>query len=83
MTSNNSIIRTKIGKVISVGMQKTIVVEITRTVKHKKYSKMIRRRTKLHAHDEAEVCKLGNIVKIRETKPFSKLKTWDFVEVIS
>ena len=72
-----------IGKVVSNKMQKTIVVQVERTVTHPKYGKILRRRTKLHAHDENEVCKIGNIVKIRESRPLSKLKNWVLVEVIS
>jgi small subunit ribosomal protein S17 len=72
-----------IGKVVSDKMQKTIVVEIERTVKHPKYGKILRKRTKLHAHDELEVCKIGNIVKIRESRPLSKLKNWVLVEIIT
>ncbi len=72
-----------IGKVISDKMQKTIVVQVERTVTHPKYGKILRRRSKLHAHDENEVCKVGNIVKIRESRPLSKLKNWVLVEVIS
>lgn len=71
------------GKVISDKMQKTIVVDIERTIKHPKYGKIIKRKTKLHAHDENQICKIGNIVKIRESRPYSKLKNWVLVEVIS
>ena len=71
------------GKVVSDKMQKTIVVDIERTIKHPKYGKIIKRRTKLHAHDENQICKIGNIVKIRESRPYSKLKNWILVEVIS
>ena len=71
------------GKVVSDKMQKTIVVQVERTVTHPKYGKILRRRSKLHAHDENEVCKVGNIVKIRESRPLSKLKNWVLVEVIS
>ena len=63
-------------------MQKTIVVVVERTVKHPKYGKIIRRRSKLHAHDENQVCKIGNTVKIRETRPVSKTKTWELMEVL-
>lgn len=64
--------RTLVGKVISDKMQKSIVVVVERTVKHPKYGKIMRRRTKLHAHDEREISKIGNIVKIRESRPISK-----------
>ena len=75
--------RTKVGKVVRDKMQKTIVVAVERTVKHPKYGKIMKRVTKLHAHDENEVCVVGNTVKISETRPLSKLKTWTLVEVIS
>ena len=72
-----------VGKVISDKMQKTIVVLIERTVKHPKYGKVMRRRTKLHAHDEAQIGKIGNMVKIRESRPLSKTKSWVLVDVIA
>ncbi len=75
--------RTKVGKVVSTKMQKTIVVAVERTVKHPKYSKIIKKITKLHAHDENQVCVEGNTVKIKETRPKSKLKAWELVEIIS
>ena len=75
--------RTVVGKVVSDKMQKTIVVVVERTVKHPKYGKIMRRRTKLHAHDENQVCKIGNTVKLRESRPLSKTKTLVLVEVIS
>lgn len=72
-----------IGKVVSNKMEKTIVVEVERQVKHPLYGKFIRRRTKLHAHDEKQVCKIGNMVRIQESRPISKKKTWVLVDVIS
>ena len=83
MSTNESNARTAVGKVVSDKMQKTIVVVIERTVKHPKYGKIMRRKTKLHAHDENQVCKIGNTVKIRESRPLSKMKSWVLVEVIS
>ncbi len=83
MSVNESNARTMVGKVISDKMQKTIVVDIERTVKHPKYGKIIKRRTRLKAHDENQVCKIGNVVKIRESRPLSKQKSWVLVEVIS
>lgn len=83
MSTKESNARTKVGKVVSDKMDKTIVVMIERSVKHPKYGKIIKRRTKLHAHDENQVCKIGNIVKIRESRPLSKTKSWVLVEVIS
>jgi small subunit ribosomal protein S17 len=83
MSNSEPNARTMIGKVVSDKMQKTIVVVIERTVRHPKYGKIMKRRTKVHAHDENEVCKIGNTVKIRESRPLSKLKNWVLVEVIS
>jgi small subunit ribosomal protein S17 len=71
------------GKVVSNKMKKTVVVSVERLVKHPKYGKLLRRQTKLHVHDEAEVCQIGNVVRIRESKPISKLKNWVLVDVIS
>lgn len=83
MSNSESNARTAVGKVVSDKMQKTIVVVVERTVKHPKYGKIMKRRTKLHAHDENQVCKIGNTVKIRESRPISKTKSWVLVEVIS
>lgn len=83
MSNSESNARTMIGKVVSDKMDKTIVVMIERTVKHPKYGKIMKRRTKLHAHDENQVCQIGNTVKIRESRPLSKTKSWVLVEVIS
>ncbi len=83
MSNSESNARTMVGKVVSDKMDKTIVVMIERTVKHEKYGKIMKRRTKLHAHDENQVCQIGNVVKIRESRPLSKTKTWVLVEVIS
>jgi small subunit ribosomal protein S17 len=75
--------RTMVGKIVSDKMQKTVVVMVERTVKHPKYGKIIKRRTKLHAHDEQQIGKIGNVVRIRESRPLSKMKSWILVEVIS
>lgn len=75
--------RTLVGKIVSDKMQKTIVVMVERTVKHPKYGKIMKRRSKLHVHDENQVGKIGNIVRIRESRPLSKLKSWVLVEIIS
>lgn len=83
MSNSESNARTMVGKVVSDKMQKTIVVMVERTVKHPKYGKIMKRRTKLHAHDENQVCKIGNTVMIRESRPISKTKSWVLVEVIS
>ena len=64
------------GVVVSSNNNKTIVVEVTRRVKHKLYKKIIKRAKKYHAHDENNSFKVGDIVKIIESKPISKLKSW-------
>ena len=68
------------GKVISTNANKTIVVEVTRRVKHKLYKKIISRTKKYHAHDENNTFKKGDIVNIKESKPISKLKSWVVIE---
>lgn len=83
MSTIESNARTMVGKVVSDKMDKTIVVLIERSVKHPKYGKILKRRSKLHAHDENQVCQIGNTVKIRESRPLSKTKSWVLVEVIS
>ncbi|KTC66890.1 30S ribosomal protein S17 [Legionella birminghamensis] len=83
MSNSESNARMMVGRVVSDKMQKTIVVLVERTVKHPKYGKIMKRRTKLHAHDEKQVCKIGDTVRIRETRPLSKTKCWELVEVVS
>lgn len=68
--------RTVTGKVLSNKMDKTITVLVERRVKHPIYGKYITRSTKLHAHDEANECYIGDEVTIKETRPLSKTKTW-------
>ena len=69
------------GTVVSSNANKTIVVEVTRRVKHKLYKKIIKRTKKYHAHDENNNFKKGDTVTIQETKPISKLKSWIVQEV--
>lgn len=73
---------TRIGKVVSNKMQKSIVVAIERRVQHKKYKKYFTKTTKLMAHDENNECSIGDTVKIEETRPLSKRKRWRLVEII-
>lgn len=75
--------RTKKGIVTSTQMNKTIVVSVHVYKSHPKYKKRYRVSTKFHAHDEKEVCQLGDTVVIKETRPISKLKRWELVEKIS
>ena len=71
------------GSVTSAKMNKSITVLIERQVKHPLYKKIIRRSTKLHAHDEQNECNEGDIVIIEECRPLSKTKSWRLVEVVS
>ncbi|OGV26792.1 MAG: 30S ribosomal protein S17 [Legionellales bacterium RIFCSPHIGHO2_12_FULL_37_14] len=75
--------RIQVGKVVSDKMDKTIVVYIERTVRHPKYGKILKRKTKIQAHDEDQVSKVGDTVRICQTRPISKNKSWKLVEVIS
>jgi small subunit ribosomal protein S17 len=63
-------------------MEKSIVVQIERKVKHPKYGKFVRRTTKLVAHDEQNECNIGDTVRIMETRPLSKEKCWRLIEII-
>ena len=64
------------GVVISDKADKTITVKIERKVKHPTYSKIMKRSTKIHAHDEGNAAKIGDVVTVQECKPYSKSKTW-------
>jgi small subunit ribosomal protein S17 len=74
--------RTLTGKVVSDKMDKTITVKVERQVKHPIYGKFIKRSTKVHAHDEANECKMGDTVTVIESRPLSKSKSWQLVEVV-
>ena len=74
--------KTRVGKVVSNKMDKTIVVAIEDNVKHPKYGKVIKRTIKFKAHDENNECREGDTVKIMETRPLSKDKRWRLVEII-
>jgi small subunit ribosomal protein S17 len=74
--------KTRVGKVVSDKMDKTIVVAIENSVKHPLYGKVVKRTYKLKAHDENNECKVGDKVKVMETRPISKDKRWRLVEVI-
>jgi small subunit ribosomal protein S17 len=72
----------KVGQVVSAKMTKTIVVEVTRRVPHPVYKRIINKRNKFFAHDEKQTAKLGDVVRIVECRPMSKLKRWELGEVI-
>ena len=79
--SNEKSARTTSGKVISSKMDKSIVVLIERKVTHPVYGKIIKRSTKIHAHDEKNECMPGDSVTIQEVRPLSKTKSWALVKV--
>lgn len=74
--------KVRIGKVVSDKMDKTIVVALVDNVKHPLYGKIVKRTSKLKAHDENNECKVGDRVKVMETRPLSKEKRWRLVEII-
>ena len=74
--------KTRIGKVISNKMDKTIVVAIENRVKHPLYNKIVKSTYKLKAHDENNECNIGDTVKVMETRPLSKDKRWRLVEIV-
>ena len=74
--------KTRIGKVVSDKMDKTIVVAIEYNVKHKLYNKIVKRTYKLKAHDEQNIAGIGDRVKVMETRPLSKDKRWRLVEIV-
>ena len=74
--------KTRVGRVVSDKMDKTVVVAVEDSVKHPLYHKVIKRTYKLKAHDENNECGIGDRVKVMETKPISKDKRWRLVEII-
>jgi small subunit ribosomal protein S17 len=72
----------KVGQVVSTKMQKTIVVEVSRRVPHPMYKRIVTRRKKFYAHDETEQAKVGDVVRILEHRPMSKLKRWILGDVV-
>ncbi len=74
--------KTRVGKVISDKMDKTIVVAIADHVKHPKYGKIMKRTKKIHAHDINNECGIGDTVEVMETRPLSKTKNWRLVRII-
>ena len=74
--------KTRTGKVLSNKMDKTIVVAIENHVKHPLYGKIVKKTYKLKAHDEENACRVGDTVKVMETRPLSKDKRWRLVEIV-
>jgi len=77
------VLRTLQGRVVSNKMQKTITVLVERTIKHPKYGKYIKRSTKLHAHDEENICQEGDVVEIAQCRPLSKTKSWQLHKIVT
>ncbi|MCW8847364.1 MAG: 30S ribosomal protein S17 [Sedimenticola sp.] len=83
MSEQNNSNRTLEGRVVSDKMDKSITVLVERKVKHPIYGKFIRRSTKVHAHDEANECGIGDLVVVEQCRPLSKSKTWRLVKVVN
>jgi len=74
--------KTRVGEVVSNKMDKTIVIAVVRRVPHAKFGKIVQRTKKLYAHDEENKCAVGDLVRVEETRPLSRLKRWRLVEVL-
>ena len=74
--------KTRVGQVVSNKMQKTVVVAVVRRVAHAKFGKITKRTKKLYAHDAENKCAIGDLVRIEETRPLSRLKRWQLVEIL-
>jgi len=73
---------TLVGQVVSDSMEKTVTVSIERQLLHRRYKKYIKKRSRIWAHDEDDVCNVGDKVRVTSTRPLSKLKRWRVVEII-
>jgi small subunit ribosomal protein S17 len=74
--------KTMIGRVIGDTMNKTITLSIERTLRHPRYKKIVKKTSKLYAHDEENTCRVGDKVRVMSTRPLSKLKRWRVIEII-
>ena len=77
-----NLIKTRTGKVVSDKMDKTVVVAVQDNVRHPLYNKIVKKTYKLKAHDENNECKVGDTVRVMETRPLSKDKRWRLVEIV-
>lgn len=82
MSTERNLRKTRVGKVVSDKMDKTVVVAIVDNVKHPLYKKIIKRTVKLKAHDENNECRIGDRVEVMETRPLSKDKHWRVAKII-
>ncbi len=81
--AQNESARTVTGTVVSDKMDKTIIVQVERKVMHPLYGKYMRKFSKMYAHDDDNVCKIGDVVQIQMCRPISKTKSWKLVQVLS
>ncbi|MCL1819219.1 MAG: 30S ribosomal protein S17 [Oscillospiraceae bacterium] len=82
MSQDRAFRKTRTGRVMSDKMDKTVVVAIEYRVKHPLYKKIVKKTYKLKAHDENNECRVGDVIKVMETRPLSKEKRWRLVEII-
>ena len=82
MAERSTTRKVRTGVVISDGRDKTVTIEVTDAMRHPKYGKTVRRRTRLHAHDEQNDARLGDTVRVMETRPLSKTKRWRVIEIV-
>lgn len=82
MSEERNMRKTRTGIVVSDKMDKTVVIAIKDNVRHPLYGKIIKRTSKIHAHDEKNECGIGDRVSVMETRPLSKTKRWRVVEII-
>jgi small subunit ribosomal protein S17 len=82
MSQERAFRKTRVGRVTSDKMDKTVVVAIEDRVKHPLYKKIVKKTYKLKAHDENNECRMGDVIKIMETRPLSKDKRWRLVEIV-
>lgn len=82
MENKRNLRKERVGIVVSNKMDKSIVVAVKRKVKHPIYGKFVNKTSKLHAHDEENKCNIGDTVRVMETRPLSKTKSWRLVEIV-
>lgn len=82
MSNERGTRKERTGRVVSNKMDKTVTVVVERRIAHPLYKKIMRRSKKYHAHDEKNECGIGDLVRIRETRPLSKLKRWRLIRII-
>jgi len=82
MEKKRGLRKTRVGRVVSAKMVKTVTVAVERWIKHPVYGKFIKKTVKIKVHDENNTCQEGDLIKIMETRPLSKTKRWRLVEVV-